>query len=266
MTWIYSLPLGLFAPLAIAAVVALALLGLLLVYRYVHERERFTHNDVAGPVIGIAGTVLAVMLSFMVVAVWQEFDAAATNVQSEASAVADLYHLANAFPVALRRAIQTHITTYVDTIVGQEWPLMETGRSSQRARRLVGQIQRDVVGYAPTTAQQQQVQTQASQLTQAFVDERRQRLFDNEQGIPHLMWFAMMFVGFVTIGFIYLFRVQSFIAHVLMTVGTAAIIAVIFVLIAEMDYPFRGDSGLAPTPFLQIQAAFHDPTGRAGYY
>ncbi|HEY5257165.1 MAG TPA: DUF4239 domain-containing protein [Candidatus Baltobacteraceae bacterium] len=220
----------------------------------------------AGPIVGIAGTVLAVMLSFMVVAVWQEYDVAANNVQIEASAITDLDHVAVAFPQPQREKVRALIRQYADDVVRDEWPLMRVGKRSVNAHLLAQSIQQTILAYTPKSVSQQQLEMQASALTQGFIDARRQRLFSNDQGIPPIMWACMLFVGAVTVGFIYLFRVESFTVHTLMTVGTAAIIGAIFVLIAEMDYPFRGASALRPTAFLQVRATIDDVNSTSGFY
>jgi len=42
--------------------------------------------------------------------------------------------------------------------------------------------------------------------------------------------------------------------HVFMCVALAGVIAVVFVLIAEFDYPFRGDAQIPPTAWLALRA------------
>lgn len=257
MTWIYAFPTWVFAPAAIAVFCAIAGGGLLLVRRY-GRAEQLTHNDVAGPIVGTAGTILAVVLSFMVVVVWQEYDASAGNVQREASAMADLHHLALGLPLPLRAALQRDLDRYADVIVSDEWPLMQHGGRSRRAHELAYAIERDLVTYDPPTAHLEALQSQALGLVERFADARRQRLFDNDQGIPPLMWLAMLTLSAITIAFTYLFRVQNARAHLFMTVGLSAIVAVIFVLIAELDYPFRGDVRIGPDAFAHVQATIHE--------
>lgn len=257
MTWIYNFPAWVFTPVAVAIFCALAGGGLLLVRRY-GKAERITHNDVAGPIVGTAGTILAVVLSFMVVVVWQEYDASAGNVQREASAVADLHHLALGLPAPLRGTVQRDLDRYTDIIVTDEWPLMQHGGRSIRAHQLAYAVDRDLVTYTPSTSHQETLQTQALGLVERFADARRQRLFDNDQGIPKLMWAAMLLLSAITIAFTYLFRVDSARAHLVMTVGLSAIVAVIFVLIAELDYPFRGDIRIGPDAFTHVQATIHE--------
>jgi len=257
VTWIYDFPAWVFMPVAIAVFCAIAGGGLLLVRRY-GERERITHNDVAGPIIGTAGTILAVVLSFMVVVVWQEYDASAGNVQREASALADLHHLALGLPTPLRGVLQRDLDRYAEIMVADEWPLMQHGGRSIRAHDLAYTIERDLVAYAPSTPRQETLQTRALALVETFADARRQRLFDNDQGVPKLMWAAMLALSAITIAFTYLFRVDSVRAHLFMTLGLSAIVAVIFVLIAELDYPFRGDIRIGPEPFEHVIATVHE--------
>ncbi|MDQ2993144.1 MAG: DUF4239 domain-containing protein [Candidatus Eremiobacteraeota bacterium] len=258
MTWIYTFPTWLFAPLVVAVACTLAGGGLLLVRRFGTKADRITHNDVAGPIIGTAGTILAVVLSFMVVVVWQEYDASAGNVQREASAVADLHHLVLGFPVPLRGQVQRDLDRYTDTIITDEWPLMQHGGRSTIAKRLAYNVEHDVVAFVPATLHEDTLQGQALELVRTFADARRQRLFDNDQGIPPLMWTAMLVLSIITVGFTYLFRVDNIRAHLIMTIGLSAIVAVIFVLIAELDYPFRGDIRIGPDAFAHVQATIHE--------
>ena len=59
----------------------------------------------------------------------------------------------------------------------------------------------------------------------------------------------MIFIAAITIGAIYFFRVPSRLAHIVMTVAVAAVIGAIFVLIAELDLPFRGDPHISPEAY-----------------
>lgn len=249
MTWIYAIPAWLFALLVIGLMSAASSAGLVFVHRSRRDGE-LGHNDVAGPVITTVGTVLAVMLSFMVVAVWQEFDASAANVQHEASAVSDLYHLAPALPAPVRTKLQAAVRSYVRIVVDREWSLMRSGQRSMRARDISLSILGIVAGYEPNTPSQLALQQEAFELIKTFSDYRRSRIFDNQESIPPALWITMIFIGAVTIGSSYFFEVRNFRAHLLMTIALTAVIGSIFVLIVEFDLPFRGDVSVPPTAFV----------------
>jgi hypothetical protein len=105
------------------------------------------------------------------------------------------------------------------------------------------------------------IQQEALALVKEFQDARRDRLFDNEQGIPMVFWAGNITMAFISIGFCFIFRVRKPVIHVLMTAALAAVIGVCFVLIADFDYPFRGDTQIPPTVFLDLQDTTLAATG-----
>jgi hypothetical protein len=210
------------------------------------------HNDVAGAIVATAGTVVAVMLSFMVIVVWQEFDASAANVQREASAVADLYLVAGNLPQPLQGELQTTLDHYVVTVVKDEWPRMRFGGASDEARLTAYRAGTLLASFSPSTQRQSSLQQQSLELFQTFIDARRKRLGDNAQGIPAVLWGTMLFCVCILIYLTYSFRITRIATHYVMTIGVTAIIMSILVLTAELDYPFRGDLAIAPSAFTGI--------------
>jgi len=251
--WVYALPPGVLCLTVLLVMCALAAGGLMLFWRLVPQSDELTHNDVAGPIIGTVGTILAVILSFMLVTVWQQYDGAAATVEQEASAVADLYHLATEFPQPLQHQLQQALGTYINAVVDDEWPAMRTGGRSPLARRAVIGAMRIVAHYQPGSSTQQTLQQTALALMETMQDARRNRLFANDQGVPIFFWLGNCLLAAITIGLCFLFRVRSRYAHFTMTLALTAVIGTVFVLIALFDYPFRGYTQIPPTLFTQLQ-------------
>jgi hypothetical protein len=67
-----------------------ALAGLEVVQRLVPATSRQPHNDVAGFIYAALGVIYAVLLALVVIAVWEEYDAASVTVEQEANAVAEI--------------------------------------------------------------------------------------------------------------------------------------------------------------------------------
>jgi hypothetical protein len=253
VTWVYAIPPWLLFASALVLACLLSGSGLLFVRHVVTKTEELTHNDVAGPIIGTVGTILAVILSFLLVTVWQEYDGAGATVAQEASAVADLFHVASHFPPPIGRQLRGTLTTYVNAVVLDEWPAMREGRTSITARNASLATFDIVARYQPQTAAQQALQQDALGLVSTFADARRNRLFDNDQGIPGFFWASNVILAAITVGFCFVFRVRSEAMHLMMTLALATVIATVFVLIALFDYPFRGDSQIPPTIFTRLQ-------------
>src|SRR3569623_1288615 len=84
-----------FGVLVVGGVCLLSLAGFELVHRLVPVASRQQHNDVAGFIYAALGVIYAVLLALVVIAVWEEFQAADATVEQEANATAEIFWLGN---------------------------------------------------------------------------------------------------------------------------------------------------------------------------
>jgi hypothetical protein len=127
-----------------------AVVGLVLVQRLVPPDLREQHNDVAGFIYAVLGVAYAVVLAFVVIAVWQDYKTAQTNVEGEANELAGVYFLASQLPEPQRTRLQDLARTYA-RIVEEEWPMMERGQTSPRADSLLRQLRLKLLQFDPRT-------------------------------------------------------------------------------------------------------------------
>ena len=106
------------------ATVVVSLVGLRGVRRRVPHQVMVPHNNVAGIVYSTIGITFAVVLGFMVIAVWQQFRDAQAHADSEANAAADIARLSAWFPAADTEAVRGAVRAYVESVVADEWPAM----------------------------------------------------------------------------------------------------------------------------------------------
>ncbi len=261
MTWVYALPIWVLAPLVVIAASIVATVGLHAVRLAIKRKQLVSHNDVAGAIFGIIGTVLAVGLSFMFINVWTQYVLASDTVQREASAIADLHHLAGAFPQPTRAKIQDGVDRYIEIVIHQEWPLMRTGGHSQAAHDAAYSVLDTITGLKPTSSEEIMVQSHALDAANAFLDDRRERLHANDDGIPSILWGALVFVACTVIVFSYYFRVENPFEQHVMVAALASVIVIVMLLIAEFDYPFRGDVAVSPAAFQHAWNSIHHLQG-----
>lgn len=259
--WLYSIPVWIFVPAVVIAATGLSLVGLHLARTLIKRSQLIPHNDVAGAIFGTIGTVLAVGLSFMFINVWTQYVLASNTVQQEASAVADLHHLADALPQPTRGKIQEGLDRYMQLVIRVEWPMMRAGDHSDAAHAAGYAVLSTVTTFKPKTSQEIMLQSKALDAANAFLDYRRQRLHANDDGIPMLLWAALLFVGCIVVVFSFYFRVDNAFEQRLMVAALAAVIAVVMLLIAEFDYPFRGDVAVKPTAFQHTWNSIHNLQG-----
>src|SRR5215207_3864794 len=116
-----ALETALYVILTVFVPVLVAVVGLVLVQRLVPPDRREEHNDVAGFIYAVLGVAYAVLLAFMLIAVWQDYNTAQTNVESEAHELAGVYFLASQLPEPERTRVQDLTRTYARVVVEEEW-------------------------------------------------------------------------------------------------------------------------------------------------
>jgi hypothetical protein len=93
--YLVSLPLWALVLLLVAVPTLAAMLGPVLVRRYVALERLSSNNEVAGFKFATLGVVYAVLLAFAVIVVWEKFRDAETAAGQEAGAVASIYRLSS---------------------------------------------------------------------------------------------------------------------------------------------------------------------------
>jgi Protein of unknown function (DUF4239) len=230
--------------------------GLILVQRLVPKEVRMQHNDVAGFIYAVLGVVYAVLLGLMVVAVWEQWNAAAGRADEEASELAEVYWIADRMPESDGHHIQELVRAYARVVVEEEWPLMRQGKSSQKAWALLDEIRSEVQDFQPSTPAQQVLYEQGLERVHELADARRERLLEADQGLPSILWVVLIIGGVVVIGFTYLFGLDSTVTHLLMVAALALIIALVLFTVAELDFPFRGGIRIGPVAMEQVLDRF----------
>jgi len=247
---------ALYVILTVFMPVLVAVVGLLWVQRLVPSDRREGQNDVAGFIYAVLGVAYAVLLAFVVFAVWQDYEAAQTNVESEAHELAGVYFLASQLPEPERTRVQDLARFYARVVVEEEWPMMERGQTSPRADSLVRQLRSELLQFDPRTEGEQVLYERGLTQLHDATDARRERLLEVREGIPNLLWVVLVVGGVITVSFTYLFGLKSNLAHALMVAALTLLICGILFTIGEFNNPFSGPVGIRPDAFREALHSF----------
>jgi hypothetical protein len=243
--------------LVVGGTCLLALAGLELVQRLVPATSRQPYNDVAGFIYAALGVIYAVLLALVVIAVWQEFQAASETVEQEANALAEIAWLAHRLPEPEGTHIQELARSYAHEVVDKEWPLMEQGEAPLMTQveetptgwTLIDDIRASLQEVEPRTPADEQLYAEGLDQVQRLGDARRMRLVAAEEGIPGVLWSVLIFGGVAAIGFTYLFGLDNTWAHRLMVLTLAAVIGLVLFTIGAMEHPFSGGARIGTEAF-----------------
>ena len=243
--------------------IVLAVGGLALVQYLVPWQVRQRHNDVAGFIYAVLGVVYAVLLGFVTIAVWEDFELARITTDSEANELAELFWLAREFPEPERERLQELASSYAEVVIDEEWSLMSQGQASPRAWALTDEMRSTVSEFEPETNAEQVLYDQGLTLVHNLVDERRLRLFEAGGGIPRVLWVVLVVGGVIVVGFTYLFGLENTRSHRLMIASLAAIISLVLFTIYALDYPFGGIARVQPDAFELVLVRFEQDPERS---
>jgi protein-S-isoprenylcysteine O-methyltransferase Ste14 len=236
--------------------VLVAVVGLVVVQRLVPPDRREAQNNVAGFIYAVLGVAYAVVLAFMLIAVWEDYKTAQINVESEAHELAGVYFLASQLPEPQRTHVQDLARMYARVVVEQEWPMMEQGQTNPRADSLLRQLRLELLEFDPRTEGEQVLYEQGLTDLHNAIDARRSRLLEVREGIPSLLWVVLVVGGVITVSFTYLFGLKSNVAHALMVAALTLLICGVLFTIGEFNNPFSGPVEIQPEAFREVLHSF----------
>ena len=235
-----------------------------MVQRLVPATSRQPHNDVAGFIYAALGVIYAVLLALVVIAVWEQYQAASETVEQESNATAEIFWLGHRLPEPEGSHIQELARSYAEEVVHKEYPLMKQGeaplmtqtRGTPAGWTIIDKIRANLQEFQPRTPADEQLYAEGLDQVQRLADARRMRLVAAEEGIPGVLWAVLIFGGVAAIGFTYLFGMDSTWAHRLMVVTLAAVIGLVLFTIGALEHPFSGGARIGTGAFDLILERF----------
>jgi uncharacterized membrane protein len=223
--------------------------GLHVAQRLVPHHRRQKYNDVAGFIFGAIAVFYAVLVAFVIVALWTDNDSARQTTYNEANDLAAVYWLSRQMPLAQGVPLEHETLDYAHTVIKTEWPLMAQHESSPAATHLVYQMRNEAFSMNPQTMRNQVIFEEVTNSVTALAADRRTRLDAVGDGVPSFLWAALVAGGVLTIGFTFSFGLSNTWVHAGMAALFAAVIVVSLILISDLNYPFAGPARISPEAF-----------------
>jgi hypothetical protein len=249
--WIYGMPTWLSGSLIVVTAVVLSWLALACFHQFVPAELRRAHNDVAGFILAIIGVIYAVLLAFIAVSTWENFNKAQEAAELEANMVDNLYVDSAGLPPKLAFFVRARLREYSRLVIDKEWPAQQAGRIDFEGSKPLFQLNAAIAKYRPVENAgpvDSEILRTANELYQA----RRDRLVAASSRIPAVMWAVTLLGGAITVGFSFLFGVPKLRLHLLMTGLLSASLALVIVLIVAFDCPFRGDVSVSADVYTRL--------------
>ncbi|MGI9070160.1 MAG: DUF4239 domain-containing protein [Bryobacteraceae bacterium] len=223
-------------------------------YRVWPAQERRPHNDLIGWQITVLGTTYAVVIGFMLYAVWTAFEVAEGNAEAEANCLVNVVRSAQGLPEAQRRQIQNLAGEYVDQMLTDEWPAMSRASFRYESDTTVRKLWAAVTEAETRNSSEQTSRDHAFTELSRMTEHRRLRQLQVISDLPGILWAVLIAGAVVTIVSACLFGGLDLRLHFIQVGALALLISLILVAIADINRPFQGSVHVPPLGFERARA------------
>jgi len=246
--WLLSLPLTWMAVLVfaviylIAAAVYFGVIGLA-----VDARRASGFKAFSPAMLAPLGIIFGLLVGFVAVQVWNDFDRAKSAVTSEAGALRVVVLLAESLPEEQKAELRTLVDRHIEEAVQQEWGAMAAQRLTIASlpSHLVEALH-IVLALRPADETQRTVQLELVNDLHSALDARHQRIVISQSSVSLVKWATILVQGLCTLIAIATVHSDNRLACAIALALFATGIAALVLLICAYSQPFTGEISIGP--------------------
>ncbi len=251
--YLLNLPDWLLMILLILFFSSFSIAGLLITRKFIHHSILKLHNDVAGFMFSTLGVIYAVLLAFVVLVVWEEYNDAKKIAESEGSYAFALYRDVSLYPdstIALK--LRREFKDYAKAVIHKEYPAMKEMKVDTKTIVMFRDFFYEMKKINPQTAQEQIIYSEIMDNLNTIAEYRALRMLNSKSSVPSAVWIAIIIGGLITIGFTFLFGTENFKAQMFMSICLSTLVALVIFVIIELQYPFSGEVSVGSEGYKEI--------------
>jgi Protein of unknown function (DUF4239) len=258
---LFNTKLVLFHPLVLYVIMCAVLAGfslaiLILIRWLIQTRLQGRHNEVTGYVFTAVGVIYGVLLAFVAIMVWEQYNTALSNSVVEASEALILDRDLDLYPSQDQVAqAKQALVAYVNSVIHEEFPALAKGELSPRTDLAIKHLWKTAKSFHPQDAYQQAIFQDILRDIDKLARMRIARLAAAQTNLPDIVWAVLIIGAAITLIFSSFFGAEKFWAHVVLVILLAILMASSLYLILEMDDPFMGGLSLEPAAYQEVLQA-----------
>jgi hypothetical protein len=229
--------------------------------RFSHELLKENH-EVGGFIYNAIGIIYAVLIAFVVFAIWTGQQETSNKIEAEASNLLDLYYDASVFPDSIKMDIQSTIRDYVKRVTKEEWEAMADGKSDPEAVKYLVKLNKIYLSFNSDKLVNRDVLTEELKKMNDVRESRRHRLLSSKQNMPDILWIVLIVSSIIMIVFTFFFSTKNKRHQYIMTSFLVLVCVFVLYLIFVLDHPFTGQHAIKPEAFEQLINIANKPPGK----
>lgn len=214
------------------------------------------NNEVGGYKYQAVSAIYAVLIGFVVVAVWERFHEAEGHVTTEATAWTTLNRLSVGLPEEAAASVREAILVYLDLTVEREWPAMARRESLPEVGAALTEVTRRYLAIAEDSNRTQTVVSKSIDLLSEISQARRARLGAMAGSVPRILWLSLLAGSFIMVGFSFFLGSENLLGQAVMTAMVAFTVTSLLFVAVLLDQPFSGPASIGTQPLEHAAAVF----------
>lgn len=251
--YMLQIPPYLFFILIVSFSGGFAALATFLFKRYVRLKIQKSHNEVTGFLFLAIASFYALLLSFVVLVVWDQLNETQGNVSKEGSSAMGLYRDIKFYPDTIEaKELMTVYLDFVYNVVDDEFPNMEHMKLSRKTPESFNKVFYKMEHLNPKNSFQIQLVAEMFNHLNELATFRGLRTTSMETEISPPMWFPMILGAIITIFCSIMLDIEHVRMHVVLNTLLGIFIGMFLFIIILLDHPYSGSLGIKPKSYKQI--------------
>jgi hypothetical protein len=223
---------------------------------YIFERFFFSKleyklsDEVVGIYFNFTGVLFTLILAFVVVAAWEDYDNAMHTAENEAHKLMYIYEDALELSPENRMIVQKKVIHYASSVVNDEWDNMDENHKVKVTEDIfhgLMSLKRTLVPHGD-----EDILKSIDDSLDELKVLRHQRESYTESHVPNLLW-AVLIGGFLMcIFFSFLINFKSIIWKMLMTSIAAFAMSIVMYLTYCLSNPYKGDMKVSSMDYQKV--------------
>lgn len=221
--------------------------------KYIPIKILRSHNEVTGFLFLAIASFYALLLSFIVLAVWGQLNETKGNVSKEGSYAISLYRDIKFYPDTVEsKELMTVYLDFVYNVIDDEFPKMEHLQLSRKTPESFNRVFFKMEHLNPKNPYQIQLVAEMFHHLNDLALYRGLRVSSMETEISPPLWLPLILGALITIICAILLDIEHPNMHVILTSLLGIFIGIFLFTIIFLDHPFSGKSGIKPKGYMEI--------------
>ncbi len=213
-------------------------------------------NETANNVFGVISLIYSLILAFVIIAVWNDYNDLEKTIETEADKLNTIIAHIDSLPDSLKTNITSSIYNYCNNVINHEWEMrgaenFERPSAIPALRKLLrttvplNQLQANIFNV---------IDTELSNIS----DLRRERESHSHSQIPPIVWFVLCMGSIMLVVFFFFFNIPTIRLKRIYLSFLVSYMAMCMFLLYILDHPFNAGTGLSNKPYYDIQLELKD--------